>query len=564
MDQLPRSNDGFANNNMFADSQQYNAYDNLFQPGTDQNSYDASWGLNASAYPGQSRVPPTPTQAWPSNANHLSTASTHAGLNGQASPYGRSLSPSGYGQTHFNDFAAQQNFQYRQPQYDPTLVPSNPYPHGFNYAAPDYQTPNPGTIAPQALEHESRPPTFNRSPYGAAAADYPMSNTNQARPMKSYVADTVDQHALSGAIPSGKPAGHFSIINFDQLAKGTKSERMGNFVNIGSEPQNWDVNRAALPAFVPRKSRSELRKIVGNDQKALSKIGKKSVKKDKSQTSTAKQLQLASSATSPSLEKIKYDGDSSSQEESSSDEDSDTSYTSDEATEPSPLPAKRPTSPREATEYDATKALWRGKRKNLSSDSIRKGIVDFWDIIKTIRDRWKADAKAVEDAEEKKRENELPLLESRVRDQRDMMESAFKAALKHGHRSIVELYVYPFLCFVFLAQVLHVHSTGRYFCLLRAWHGKSGIYDGTVVRFCWRAWSFVSIMSTRGNESVVDHVHPRQDSALSVVIASSRTTWKRARIIYMRYYWAMQLSATSLNIFMPRCGISFQQCVSRI
>jgi hypothetical protein len=482
MDQLPRSNDGFANNNMFADSQQYNAYDNLFQPGTDQNSYDAGWGLNASAYPGQSRVPPPSAQAWPANANHLSTAATHAGLNDQASPYGRSLSPAGYAQNHFNNFGAQQNFQYRQPQYDPTLVPPNPYPHGFNYAAPNYQTPNPGTIAPQALEHETRTPTLNRSPYAATAIDYPMANANQPRPTKSYVTETVDQRALAGAIPNGRPAGYFSIINFDDLAKGTKSERMGNFVNIGNEPQYWDVNRAALPAYVPRKSRSELRKIVGNNERALSKIGKKSAKKEKSQASAVKQLQQTSSAVSLSPEKIKYDGDSSSQEESSSEEDSDTSYTSDdEPTEPSPLPAKRPTSPREATEYDATKALWRGKRKNLSSDSIRKGIVDFWEIIKTIRDRWKADSKAVEEAEEKKQEKEMQLLESRVKDQRDMMESAFKAALKHGHRSIVELYVSPFLCFASLAQALHMQLVDG-FCLLGVGH------DRLVALFCWRVY----------------------------------------------------------------------------
>ena len=443
MDQLPRSNDGFANN-LFADSQQYNAFDNMFQPGFDHNSNDASWGINASAYPGQSRAPQTNAQAWPQHANHLPAASTHVGLSGQTSPYGRSLSqsPASYGSNNFNNYGAQQNFQFRHPQIDPTLVPSQAYSHGFNYAATNYQIPNAGTIAPHALEHETRPPTYNRSPY--AGGDYPMGNTNQGRPMKPFVAETVDQKALAGAIPNGKPAGYFSIIDFDDLANGTNSERMGNFVNIGKDALNWDVNRAALPAYVPRKSRSQLRTIAGNDQRALSKIGKKSVKKERSLASNIKQVQLAASNASPTGEKIKYEGDSSSEEDSSSDEDSDTSYSSDDAAEPSPLPPKRPSSPKEATEYDATKALWRGKRKSVSSDSIRKGIVDFWEIIKTIRDRWKADSNAVTEAEEKNRENELPLLKSRVKDQRDMMESAFKAALKHGNRAIIELYVSTF------------------------------------------------------------------------------------------------------------------------
>jgi hypothetical protein len=70
---------------------------------------------------------------------------------------------------------------------------------------------------------------------------------------------------------------------------------------------------------------------------------------------------------------------------------------------------------------------------------IRESLVDFWEVVKTIRDRWKADASAVTEAEEKKRVGELPLLRSRVKDQRDMIEAVFRAALKHGHRDIIAL-----------------------------------------------------------------------------------------------------------------------------
>ena len=466
MDQLPRSNEGFANNGLFADSQQYNAYDNLSQPGADPNFYDASWGINASAYPGQSRAPQTSAQAWHQNANHLSTAPAHAGFNSQATPYARSLSqsPAPFGQNQFNNFNPQQNFQYRQPQYDPTLVSPHAYGQAFNYATTNYQTPNIGTIAPQALEHEARPPTFNRSPY--AGVDYPMGNTNQARPIRPYGSETIDQRALAAGIPNGKPAGYFSIINFDDLSKATTSERMGNFLNIGRAAQNWDITRAAVPGYVPRKSRSELRKLAGNDQKLLSKLGKKSVKKERSLASTTKQMPLATTNASPTAQKIKYEDESSSEEESSSDEDSDSTYSSDEAIGPSPNPPKRPDSPREATEYDTVKALWRGKRSGIAGESIRKGIVDFWDIIKTVRDRWKADSNAVADAETKNRENELPLLKSRVKDQRDMMESAFKAALKHGHREIIGLYVSIsrlFVCLFAFFFALHISTSARMF-----------------------------------------------------------------------------------------------------
>ncbi|KAK3709090.1 hypothetical protein LTR37_011069 [Vermiconidia calcicola] len=455
MDQLPRNNDGFSNNNLFGDShQQYNApYDNLFQTGNDQNSYDASWGVNASNYSAPSRAQHPSVPNWPQNANHLSTS---ANVSGQpAPPYSRSLShsPAPYGGSSFNHFGAQQGFQYRQPQYDQTLVSPHAFNQNFNnYPSSNYPVAQSGTIAPHALQHETRSPAFGRSPYDGQ--DYPMTN---AQPSRSAVAETVDQRVLAASIPNGSNVGYFSIINFDNLAQATKSERMGNFLNIGTESRNWDCNRAALPTYAPRKSRNELRKLAGNDPKLLAKLGKKIVKREKLVSTVPRPLQTASAAGSPPrAENIKYEGDSSSEEDSSSDEDDESSYTSDDTAEPSPLPSKRPETPKEATEYDTIKALWRAKRKRPDSQSIRKGLVDFWEIVKTIRDRWKADATAVSEAESKNRANELPLLRSRVKDQRDMMESAFKAALKYGHRDIVELFSennsLVFLCYQFLLE----------------------------------------------------------------------------------------------------------------
>lgn len=222
---------------------------------------------------------------------------------------------------------------------------------------------------------------------------------------------------------------------------------MGNFVNIGRESHEWSLNISTLPKYVARRSRNELRRIAGGDSALLSKIGKKAVKKEK--TVKIKDLSTgllkapggylkAPTAQSPT-DKIKYEQDSSSEEESSSEEDDDDSEYESDSGEPSPLPAKRPDSPKSAVEYDTIKALWRGKKYGMDATDRRKGLVDFWEVVKTIRDRWKADSEAVKVAEDKKRIGELPLLKSRVKDQRDMAESAFKTALKYGHRSIIEL-----------------------------------------------------------------------------------------------------------------------------
>jgi len=133
---------------------------------------------------------------------------------------------------------------------------------------------------------------------------------------------------------------------------------------------------------------------------------------------------------------IVYESESSSEYTSSEDSDDDSD---DEPDEPFPLPAKRPDDPVEAVKYDSIKATWRSKRHEVDASEIRTGLSDFWEVVRTIRDRWKTDTQAVTDAEAKKRLGELPLLKSRVKDQRNMFQAALEATLQHGHKSILEL-----------------------------------------------------------------------------------------------------------------------------
>lgn len=431
MDQLPHSRpEGFSNNALFNDSQQpqYYAHDNLLHSNAaDQYSFDnSSWAVNANNYGLPQSRAETP-QGWASSSHANHSLHGHMGnLTGHPSPYARPVaqSPGPYGPY---GYVAGPNFQYQQsqPQYDPALFQSS---HGqsFQANATNYQVPNPSTVAPQALQHDTRSP-----------AAFQARATPQAP--SAFVENLVDQQKLIGAIPSGADAGLFSIIDFDALAKETNTARMGSYLNVGSEALNWDCNRpTTLPAYTARRSRNDLRKAAGNDPKLLNKIGKKSSKMQRI-AAAPKSVHAANIASAQPAERIRYDGDRSSDEDSSSDDDDQSSYTSDDEAESAPLPAKRPDSAVGGTEYDAIKAIWRSRRKGLSSDSIRKGLMDFWEIVKTTRDRWKADANAFEEAKKKGQKSQLPLLESRVKDQRDTIEVAFKAALKHGHRSIVEM-----------------------------------------------------------------------------------------------------------------------------
>lgn len=145
---------------------------------------------------------------------------------------------------------------------------------------------------------------------------------------------------------------------------------------------------------------------------------------------------------------------------SSDDESSYSSNSSPTTTDISPLPAERPTTPLEAVRYDTIRSLWRPKNRSTGSEQIRKALVDFWEVVRTIRDRWKADTAAVKQAEEAKKNSELPLLRDRVRSQRDMMEATIKASLEFGHPDIIRMYVLLsnhllfYLYFYFSAKIL--------------------------------------------------------------------------------------------------------------
>ena len=263
------------------------------------------------------------------------------------------------------------------------------------------------------------------------------------------------------------------MVDFDHLSNATNSKRMQGFVNIGQQDFEYPINKgevsssfssitqantrlAALPTPLQRRSRNELRRLAEGDPKLLGEFSHFAKVENASNEllarlgqKVARKASAASKLVQPSKPRaplkaiqtpsgIKYESVSSS-EESSSEEDSSESDSDDELSEPSPNPVKRPENPLEAVKYDSIKALWRSRRFDVDSDDIRGGLKDYWEVVRTIRDRWKDDTAAVTKAEEKKRIGELPLLKSRVKDQRDMMEVSLKAALEHGHKGILEM-----------------------------------------------------------------------------------------------------------------------------
>ncbi|OQO04363.1 hypothetical protein B0A48_10974 [Cryoendolithus antarcticus] len=302
------------------------------------------------------------------------------------------------------------------------------------------------TIAPQALAPPQR---------GIPQRLIDPALANPSNAVNAQVV-TDNQDALIRAIPKGGDNGRFLTIDFTQLLRATNAERIAPYANLGGQQQEFPVNRATvLPAYARRHSRNDLKRLAKNDPKLVAKLSSKQPKPVVAPRigqvgANGARLDLTQAASG-----IKYEGDESSSDSSS--DDSDVSLYSDEeeATAGTPLPSKRPDDdPKAAVEYDVIKALWRNKKKTIEAQSIRDGLKDFWEVVKTIRDRWKADSEAVKAAECKKQVGDLPLLKSRVKAQREMIEVAFRTAMKHGFKQIVELFSENqsllFLCHQFL------------------------------------------------------------------------------------------------------------------
>jgi hypothetical protein len=474
------AHDPFAGSHVYVDPSQYNSYDNLnfFQADADPVFNENDWTLGDSQPVSRAQQP---GQTWSHNDDQLPTHIQHAQsqqtqhqqqqqqpppLQLQQQSYlnppaqyrtTQSKSPVPFTNNNFAAYGNQQPYNYKeqkfdpskafkeqfnasnvsQQHFDPSLTQINPN-DTQNFHAGGHYNPqtvaNPQTFAPQAQEQARPQPAFKNNVHVGPPYQQGPSHASQTPPVPATAAlRNVDEEALARAVPKGVNGGLFSIINFDDLARATNTDRFGNYVNIGKDRQEWQCTRSALPTYVPRHSRRELRVLASKNVNALAKIGKKP-NKEKPMISAVKTTKPAALATSTTDGPVTIK-DSSSDEDSSSDDDSDYSDDDDD----SPLPSRKPEDPKGCIEYDTIKALWRNKRKNISSDSFKQALVDFWDIIKTIRDRWKLDSTAYVEAEEKKRTGELPLLRSRVKDQRDMIEVAFRTALKHGHRGIVEL-----------------------------------------------------------------------------------------------------------------------------
>jgi len=148
---------------------------------------------------------------------------------------------------------------------------------------------------------------------------------------------------------------------------------------------------------------------------------------------------------------------SESSSESEPDDDSDYDSGSEEemeVEETSPLPTVRPADPSRATEYDTIKAVWAPRASPPAPATIRTALGDYWNMVRALRDNWKADSTSLQQAEDGKQTTRIPDLKRKVLEQRNLMEVVFAKTLEYGHKNIIEKYVNPLISLLAFSSFL--------------------------------------------------------------------------------------------------------------
>lgn len=290
--------------------------------------------------------------------------------------------------------------------------------------------------------------------------------------------------SLSSAMPDSKTQGTFLVKSNSEFPARTNSKHLTGFVfvghdhievgttkgNHGSKSPNMittaNMSIATVPKYNRRRSRSDIRRLLlqgkagCNSLKILSLILKLLSEKGTgpwppSREPLLKKLKISpkSSVSRPPAAGARpaSTADSPSSIESSSDSepdagDSDYETGSEQEIEPeeaSPLPPSRPADPIKAVEYDAVKAVWAKRRVILSGAVIRTALGEYWNVMKGIRDKWKAEMSVLQQATEKQERAKIVEYERRAANQRKLLESCIRLTLKNGHPDIVEKYVLP-------------------------------------------------------------------------------------------------------------------------
>ena len=319
-------------------------------------------------------------------------------------------------------FGGGHSIPFPQNAYDPALLSlSHPDPPRKNL-----QHSQTNTISPEALQNNVAS-SFNQHQLSTRNERIQPASTLSAPAQKIFPA------------PKGTSSGIFLISSPESLQKATNSKRLHKFANICEKTVELPISKSTIPVYNPRKSRNELNRPLSAVERLRAEAVRKKYQKS---AATASRPGLSSLKTrDQSLVKQEEELESSSEEDSSDESEYESSSAEEEEPKP-PIPAARPTAPKDAVRYDTIKSLWRPATPNqaMGEQSIRQGMNEFFEVVNTIGDRWKADCEDVKKAQDQNESRQVPVFKQRVVDQRELMEVAMDAALGHGYPEIIEYF----------------------------------------------------------------------------------------------------------------------------
>ncbi|KAF6218492.1 hypothetical protein HO133_005841 [Letharia lupina] len=421
---------------------------NSFVHTDNESAFDSSW--NPQAYPAQQQPIngfDHGNQQWQQNPYQSPNSLPMPNYGGQSSDYDQiySRNPASFS---YSGFDPNTSHAFSASPFDSALnygqMPLNsgtPY----DYSAPPAYSQHNETISPQALQNYPFPSTKTEEPRQPQHSQHGPTMPIRRASVTGVPAPNHQEwiNLASATPPSTIFLEGLHIRPTQKLSAATKSTHLNGFTFVGSSTLPRSTTKATVPRFKRRKSLRELRRLLELEK------GKDPWPRDREPV--LKKLKTAETKMSgprtPAASTHAHNGsvaESMSPSESSESESEDESeYYSEseevpEPEEPSPLPANRPADPSKAIEYDVIKAVWARKNVGLSGTVIRTALGEYWNIFKTIRDKWKAKTTSLQQAIEKKDQASIKTYERRVVESRRLLESCISLTLKHSHPDIIE------------------------------------------------------------------------------------------------------------------------------
>ncbi|KAL3466149.1 hypothetical protein BJX64DRAFT_22828 [Aspergillus heterothallicus] len=353
--------------------------------------------------------------------------------------------------------------QYRQvPQYaqsqvtfDSRAVPApenshyQSYSYPSNYYPPQHLSitdPFPQSHSPQPAQQQSQPasyPPLHQSsvPQYTISPGFPdeqsQSSINYgndfAQPPPSLSEQTINPQYINPQQPLNQnPSLHNQFVYVNPAEDPKMFSYFPDDLQMHPIMGQPAINGALIASQAPKPGSVPMNGLKSLPANAMAKIAPLRAK----QPRTKKQTQTAKAPLKAVTKKLNGKTSVSSGSESDYSDDSDLEI--QEPEEPSPLPPVRPADPEAAAQYDCLQAVWSPRNRRPKVDKVKTAIVAFKDVVKTVRDGWRASSQTLKAAENKGESDETAELRKQVALQRRLMDVVVSTTLEKGHPMIVE------------------------------------------------------------------------------------------------------------------------------